>query len=330
MPPSLQNVLVNTHGVGEEKINQMRSRKQNIIPTFMAYWLKTSKFIEDFATAGISATNFDRALNELASTDEPLDLDAFAGMKLNGTRNTRNVVSSAKTPLKNDARLLSNGADRDKSNLVLLHGILHVTTDFIGNDGQLTYSHQTQLHNEILSSQPLRIIALFADSRGIGALVTSGDDADENVSKSEASNLKGSSQPTTQSWIERNVRDAKAIPKYGQYRIIDEALLRHNGWKMKVPHITLKVNSGSQAMHIGEAAYEFQQLLLKNMLTLETESESGAFYPHYTTLGSFKAVLFESPVLCHGTYSCSYLRRETPKKYISNDWSKQPRKYGYR
>ena len=340
IPPSLRNVLVNTHGVGEEKINEMRLKKQHIFPSFMAYWLRSSQILEQFASAGISTTEFYRTLNELAAEDASLDLEAFAGMKLNETKYASPGTYAARAVFKNDAR---NETSRDRSTSVLLPDTLHVTTDYIGYDGELSYSHQVQLRNDVLSEQSLKIVALFSDERGVGALVTCAEDSDQNTSESESEgNMKTpseSSKSTTQSWIERNIRDVKALPRYGQYRVIDEAYLRLNGLKKKVPHMTLRVRSGSQAVNIGEAAYEFQQLLLRNILSLEnqSESESSSFYPNIITLGDFKCVLFESPILCHGTYSCSYLRKEAPKKSSPTKWSPskyspspQPRKYGYR
>ena len=331
----MRDVLVNTHGVGEEKINEMRSKRQNISPSFMAYWLKSSQILEKFASAGISTANLHRTLNDLASVEAPLDLDAFAGMTLNKTGYGSNATYSARTVFKNDARLLSNESSRERSSSVLLPDSLHMTTDYIGYEGELSYSDQIQLRNDILSEQSLKIVALFSDIRGVGALVTCADDSDHNNSESKSEgNLKSSTKCATQNWIEENIRDSKAIPRYGQYRIIDDAYLRDNGWKRKTPHLTLKVHTGSQAMNVGEAAYEFQQLLLRNIdaLESESESESSSFYPNIITLGDFKAVLFETPILCHGTYSCSYLRRAVPKKTYTNKWSSPPqtRKYGYR
>ena len=319
LPPNLRDVLVNVHGVPDAKISEMTRRKENICPRYLQYVIKPSALFRDFLAGGISTEQ----LNPYS--------DAFAfgfGTFVNKSSDLKSAGRS----------LASASADIETSFLgVPLKAVLHVTTDYIGNDARLLSSSDHQeIVGDLLSSCKLQIVAIYADAKGVGALVTS-QSRYENNEKISETNDEEKSEMKKKNWIDM-IKNSDEVPRYQKYtknKPLGNTQYsrsyggRNRGYRgdsyqkpqepNKVPHITISVNPTYRASMIGEAAYEFQQQLFKNnMITLsskETSKTSDAvtapsinedddifFFPHIVKVGNFEAVLFENPVKFIGTY----------------------------
>ena len=324
LPPNLRDVLVNVHGVPEEKISDMTRRKENICPRYLQYVIKPSALIGDFLAGGISTEQ----LNPSS------DIFAF------GFGTLVNESSDLKSPGKSLTAASSATASADILNSFLgvsLKNVLHVTTDYIGNDARLlSSSDHKEILGDLLSSCKLQIVAIYADARGVGALVTSQSRC-ENSEKITETKDEEKSDMKKKNWIEM-IENSDEVPRYQKYtnnKSLGNSQYsrsyggRNRGYRgdsfqrspeaKKAPHITIKVNPTYRAFVIGEAAYEFQQQLYKNnIITLsskETSKPADAvtassidkdddifFFPQIVKVGNFEAVLFENPVKFTGTY----------------------------
>ena len=325
LPPNLRDVLVNVHGVPEEKISDMTRKKENICPRYLQYVIKPSALIRDFLAEGISTEQ----LNPSS------DVFAF------GFGTLVNKSSDLKSPGKSLTSGPSATASADIHNSFLgvsLKNVLHVTTDYIGDNARLLSSSDHQeIIGDLLSSCKLQIVAIYADARGVGALVTTQSRC-ENSEKITETKDEEKPEMKKKNWIDM-IKNRDEVPRYQKYtkkKSLGNTQYsrsyggRNRGYrgdsyqsppeaKNVLPHITIKVNPTYCASIIGEAAYEFQQQLFKNSLInlscKETSKASDAvtassiskddvifFFPQILKIGDFEAVLFEKPVKFTGTY----------------------------
>lgn len=345
MPPEWRDVLVNSHGVSEEKIDYMISQKEEITPRYLGYWMRTSTFMKSFEDIGMSEEQFNKVLISFSSlhssefskkeADEIADQVGFLNyavrLKDKKTLIEYNLAESLNDAIVFVEKNFTAIADSNKSSLVkYIHAaqlpvMLHVTTDYLGvNNNFLQLADYQELLCDVLSPCTMQIVALFSDERGIGALVTH---------TAEVKNILILEERT-----KRNIHDVKSIngdsticsiPRYRKYTKKDNQREAKSGFKHAVPHITLRTFPGRNAFQIGEAASEFKELLsCHNILIAEeelspltavsdiekdqTSSRENVKQFDIVSIGKFHAVLFKVPVQFTGTYAYSY-SPTTPK-----------------
>ena len=324
LPPNLRDVLVNVHGVPDAKIAEMTRRKENICPRYLQYVIKPSALLRDFVAGGISTEQLNPSSDAFAFGFGAL-VNKSSDLKSAGKSLTSELPATAFDEIQNS--FLG----------VPLKAVLHVTTDYIGNDARLLSSSDHQeIVGDLLSSCKLQIVAIYADARGVGAFVTT-QSRYENSEKISETKDEEKSEMKKKNWIDM-IKNSDEVPRYSKYtknkpsgnsQYSRSYGGRNRGYRgdsyqrppetKKVPHITVKVNPTYRAYMIGEAAYEFQQQLFKNnMITLSSKETSKAsntvtassinkdddifFFPQIVKVGDFEAVLFENPVKFTGTY----------------------------
>lgn len=321
LPENLRNILVNSHGVPDEKILDMGSRREVITPRYLAYWIRSSRLMERFTTAGVNEKVFFEALQRLYSSEDK-----------NPTAKGVN-----KTSIKVPVNGLSSGEGimADVGQTVATEQLLndffpkmvHITTDYIGFDPNIlsARNHEEMLSNA-LTSCTLQVVALFADERGIGAYVTSPtDDIVRTADKRESESESEPKHMTEIAWIDKYIKQDHNVPRYSLYTNAEPTSARLTDKKLKLPHITIKVNAPHSAKELGFAASDFHHLLLNGCKILtqgKSEADvplegplrpSSIFFPNVVNVGNFTALLFEHPVRFDSTYAYFYDENKPPK-----------------
>lgn len=327
IPSNFRNVLVNSHGVPEDKIEMMISRKETFLPRYLAYWFKTSALIKSFAESGVAEKDLFRILQQFTApkgNDEQKKYTGTAG----GSSGVEAKISA------DDGNEMLPVDTTDSNDLLwnkLLSPLLHVTTDYIGTDTRLlSEKNHKDLLDDVLASSTMQIIAIYSDDRGVGALVTHVDQSDDETARTagiDKSEMKGHDKITASGWIDVNIKRRHDVQRYEQYTGAMKARQQQrSGANPTLPHITLMVQPTKNAIQLGQAVYEFRQLLLTNKcIVMDNQggsdtTDTNIFYPNIVTVGGFEAVLFEKPVRFNGTYAYSYGLTTFPAKkvYVSS------------
>ena len=329
---------MNSHGVSEEKIDYMISNKEEITPRYLAYWFRTSNLIRSFKDVGMNEKRLNEVLGNIAclntyeSNDRRKKADEIIN-KYDTTDSTDESIlnfdaedsSTTKKIVNDDASGVhdSSRPSSQKSHLVVAHlpKMLHITTDYIGTTENLLQSDDyEELRRDLLSSCTMQIVALFSDERGTGALVKHFVEENDSLFAEERNTPHEDSRIN-----DGHGTGSSSIPRYRKFTKTAKLNQERIGLKQTqtAPHITLITNPGKSASEIGEAAYEFQELLtLRNDLIVEEEvlatskfsnreeeptchSESDTQFK-VISIGKFRAVLFKQTVLFTGTYAYSY------------------------
>ena len=327
---------MNSHGVTEEKIDQIISHKEEITPRYLAYWVRTANLIRSFENIGMDEEQLNEVLADIVSLNsyesysrrneaEEIINEIYSTDLSNEREHEIEGISVVKKNFGEDASGVYDSfrLSSPKSHTAVAHlpKMLHITTDYIGTTENILQSKDYQeLSRDLLSSCALQIVALFSDQRGIGALVKHFTEEDDTLF-AEWRNVSHEESTSDDS----HGRNSSSIPRYGKFTKTATSHQEKIGLKQTqtAPHITLVTNPGKSASEIGEAAYEFQELLSsQNYSTLEKDVVAISEFRHseeepashsendpqfkIVSIGKFKAVLFKRPVRFRGTYAYSY------------------------
>jgi uncharacterized protein YodC (DUF2158 family) len=314
---------VNSHGVPEEKIHDMGSRRELITPRYLAYWIRSSRLMSSFNGAGVSEKAFLEALQRLSFSEDNSPKAKESNktyFKPPGNRPSigAGTMADIKEAIASEPRLSDFFPD-----------MVHVTTDYIGADPRtLSHRNHEELLSNVLSSCTLQVVALFADERGIGAYVTSPtDDIAQETYKRESVSETESEEMTEVRWTDKYIKQHHNVPRYSLYTQVEAAGARPTYKKPKLPHITVRANAPHDAKEMGFATSEFHQLLLNGpKITIQGKSEaegspgsSSIFFPNVVNVGNFSALLFEHPVRFDSTYAYFYDEIKAPKAGVKTD-----------
>lgn len=274
--------------------------------------------MESFTAAGVTEKVFLEALQRLYSSEDK----------------SRTAKGVNKTYIEAPAKGMIADVKQTVATEQLLNDFLpkmvHITTDYIGFDPNILSqrNHEEMLSNA-LTSCTLQVVALFADERGIGAYVTSPIDDIAQTADNRESESKSESEHdgmTEIEWIDKYIKQHHNVPRYSLYTNAEPTWARLTDKKLKLPHITVKVNAPHSAKELGFAASDFHHLLLNGCKILtQGESEvdvslegplksSSIFFPSVVNVGNFSALLFEHPVRFDSTYAYFYEDNKLPKE----------------
>ena len=323
---------MNSHGVSEEKIDFIISHKEEITPRYLAYWVRTVNLIRSFEDIGMDEEQLNEVLADIGSYGRRNDTEEIINEKYSSDFTNEiqhNFYGEGLSVVKNKIGEDASGVydslrpSSPKSHIAVAHfpKMLHITTDYIGTTEIFLQSKDYQeLNRDLLSTCALQIVALFSDERGIGALVKHFIEENDTPFAEER---KVSHKESTSD--DSHGRNSSGIPRYGKFTKTAKWHQEKIGLKQTqtAPHITLVTNPGKSASEIGEAAYEFQELLSsQSYSTLEKDALATSDFSHseeeptshsendpqfkIISIGKFKAVLFKRPVRFTGTYAYSY------------------------
>ena len=357
IPPNLRNVLVTAHGLDDSSVDNMIHRRQAIPPKYLAYWTKKTRFFDYFLEAGIKEEQLIEIFRYF-SIRETIPTDDATGEELRDLFKEKEEKEEGGEDSTVEA-IPFNIEEKDKENripggildLFVLPDMLHITTDYCGdNPSMFTGKRYKELNDDVLSPCSLHIIAIYSDRRGVGVLVGYNKSSDTPVKKTDfpsvkdpqakipkykryTSNSSSRNQTPHITLVTNTGREAKEI---GIAAYEFESLL--NKWKESVRGSkgdrsqnsldNLDKKEGGGGGEGGEGEIEVQgegeegggktiePTPLMSASDIDTVTD-----PLYTitTIGGFRAVIFEKTVRFKGTFAYRYTAtneiQDTAQKY---------------